>query len=215
MSTFTAGFYIYPGVTALDFIGPAQVISQVSGLSTLYVSDSLDPVPTDAKLSVQPTHTFESCPPLDVLCVPGGPGQAAKMQDDKVLNFLRKQGEQAKYVTSVCTGSLLLAKAGLLEGYQAGCHWAWKELLQEFGAIACDERVVQDRNRITGGGVTAGIDFALTLVAQVFGEQVAQAIQLGLEYDPMPPFNCGSPRCAPEPLVATVKSTFEKHFPVM
>ena len=215
MATFTTGFYLFPGVTALDFVGPAQVIGQVPGAEVVYISSTTEPVPTDAGLAVQPTHDFNDCPALDVLCVPGGPGQAAVMNDEGVLRFINEKGQEAKYVTSVCTGSLLLGKAGLLEGYKAGCHWAWKELLREFGATPVDGRVVIDRNRLTGGGVTAGIDFGLSLVSRLAGEQVAKAVQLGLEYDPEPPFNSGSPRCADKALVQRVKETFEKHFPVL
>lgn len=215
MTTLTTGFYLYPGVTALDFVAPAQVISQVPGAEVLYFSATMEPIPTDAGLAVQPTHTFDTCPDLDVLCVPGGPGQRAVMDDEAVLGFLHEKGKKAQFVTSVCTGSLLLAKAGLLDGYRAGCHWAWKDLLKEFGATPVDERVVTDRNRLTGGGVTAGIDFGLTLVAKVAGEQVAKAIQLGLEYDPEPPFDSGSPRSADPVLVQKVKETFVKYFPLI
>ena len=190
------GFLVYPDVTQLDATGPAQVLCRVPGAEIHLVWKTRDPVPTDAGFSIVPTDSFASCPRLDVLCVPGGGGQAALMADDDVLRFLRKQGETAKYVTSVCTGSLLLGAAGLLTGYEATCHWAWRDLLTLFGAIPKKDRVVRDRNRITGGGVTAGIDFGLTVAAELAGDEAARLIQLSLEYDPAPPFTCGSPDAA-------------------
>ena len=143
-----------------------------------------------------PTTTFADCPKLDVICVPGGGGQVALMTDEETLDFLRKQAATARYVTSVCTGSLVLGAAGLLKGYKSACHWAWRDMLPAFGAIPVAERVVRDRNRISGGGVTAGIDFGLTVAAELAGEEVAKSIQLVLEYDPQPPFDSGSPEKA-------------------
>jgi cyclohexyl-isocyanide hydratase len=157
---------------------------------------TLDPVRTDSGFSIVPTTTFADCPQLDVICVPGGGGQVALMTDEETLAFLRKQAEGARYVTSVCTGSLVLGAAGLLKGYKSACHWSSREFLPAFGAIPVAERVVRDRNRISGGGVTAGIDFGLTLVAELAGEEVAKSIQLTLEYDPQPPFDSGSPEKA-------------------
>ena len=212
MTKLNVGFFIYPGVTALDFIGPAQVISQMPGANILLISQQLQPVSTDAGFNVVPTHTFSTCEDLDVLCIPGGPGQAAVMNDADVLNFVREKGSAARFVTSVCTGSLLLAKAGLLDGYRAACHWAWRDLLNEYGAVAEDKRVVIDRNRMTGGGVTAGIDFGLTLVSLIAGDNMAKAIQLGLEYQPQPPFDSGTPNTADPELVARVKNLFETHY---
>ncbi|MEL6338731.1 MAG: DJ-1/PfpI family protein [Myxococcota bacterium] len=190
------GFLIYPGVTQLDFTGPAQLLSQMPRAEIVVAWKNTKPVPTDSGFSINPTHAFEDVPPLDMICVPGGPGQGDMMDDEEVLSFLRHHGDQARYVTSVCTGSLLLAKAGLLDGYAAGCHWAWREKLSDFGARPVDERVVVDRNRITGGGVTAGIDFALTMIAEIAGERTAKGIQLAFEYDPTPPFSTGSPKRA-------------------
>ena len=194
--TIHIGFLIYPGVTQLDATGPAQVLARVPGAAVHMIWKTTAPVPTDAGFSIVPTDSFESCPQVDVLCVPGGGGQAELMGDDEVLSFLRRQAEGARYVTSVCTGSLLLGAAGLLTGYEAGCHWAWLDLLQLFGAKPKAARVVRDRNRLSGGGVTAGIDFALTLAAELAGDEAARLIELSLEYDPAPPFSCGSPEGA-------------------
>lgn len=166
----------------------------------------LAPVATDAGFSILPTTTFDSCPPLDVICVPGGMGQVALMADEEVLDFLRRQGEQARYVTSVCSGALLLGAAGLLRGYKSACHWAFREMLPAFGAEPVAQRVVKDRNRISGGGVTAGIDFALTLAAELAGEEAAKTIQLFLEYDPQPPFDAGTPAKAGPEISAKVRA---------
>jgi cyclohexyl-isocyanide hydratase len=156
-----------------------------------------------------PTTTFKDCPQLDLICVPGGAGQVALMTDDETLDFLRRQAAGAKYVTSVCTGSLVLGAAGLLKGYKSACHWAWRDYLTAFGATPVNARVVKDRNRISGGGVTAGIDFALTVVAEVWGDEVAKQLQLGFEYDPQPPFNCGSPERAGPERTALAKKRLE------
>lgn len=199
------GFLVYPDVTQLDAMGPAQVLARVPGAVIHLAWKTTEPIPTDAGFSIVPTDSFDSCPPLDVLCVPGGAGQLPLMGDETVLAFLRKQGQSARYVTSVCTGSLLLGAAGLLVGYRAACHWAWRDLLTGFGAEPVAERVVRDRNRLSGGGVTAGIDFGLTLAAELAGEETARLIQLALEYDPKPPFNCGSPEGAGPERVETFR----------
>ena len=190
------GILLYPNVTQLDATGPAQVLSRVPGATLHMIWKTLAPVPTDAGFSIVPTTTFADCPKLDVICVPGGGGQVDLMTDPETLDFLRKQAATARYVTSVCTGSLVLGAAGLLKGYKSACHWAWRDMLPAFGAIPVAERVVRDRNRISGGGVTAGIDFGLTLVAELAGDEVAKTIQLTLEYDPQPPFDSGSPEKA-------------------
>ncbi|MDP1961427.1 MAG: DJ-1/PfpI family protein [Reyranella sp.] len=190
------GILLYPNVTQLDATGPAQVLSRVPGAKMHMIWKTLDPVPTDAGFSIVPTTTFADCPRLDVICVPGGGGQTVLMTDEETLDFLRKQAATARYVTSVCTGSLVLGAAGLLKGYKSACHWAWRDMLPAFGAIPVAERVVRDRNRISGGGVTAGIDFGLTVAAELAGEEVAKSIQLVLEYDPQPPFDSGSPEKA-------------------
>jgi cyclohexyl-isocyanide hydratase len=190
------GILLYPNVTQLDATGPAQVLSRVPGAKLHMIWKTRDPVPTDAGFSIVPTTTFADCPQLDVICVPGGGGQVEVMVDAEALEFLRKQAAKARYVTSVCTGSLILGAAGLLKGYKSACHWAWRDMLKDFGAIAVAERVVRDRNRISGGGVTAGIDFGLTVAAELAGDEVAKSIQLVLEYDPQPPCDSGSPEKA-------------------
>ena len=190
------GILLYPNVTQLDATGPAQVLSRVPGAKLHMIWKTRDPVPTDAGFSIVPTTTFADCPQLDVICVPGGGGQVEVMVDAEALEFLRKQAATARYVTSVCTGSLILGAAGLLKGYKSACHWAWRDMLKDFGATPVAERVVRDRNRISGGGVTAGIDFGLTLAGELAGEEAAKSIQLVLEYDPQPPFDSGSPEKA-------------------
>lgn len=190
------GFLLFPNVTQLDMTGPVQVLSRVPGARVHLLWKDTGTITTDAKFSINPTTAFADCPPLDVLCVPGGVGIVAQMQDAEVIGFLQQQANRARYVTSVCNGSLLLGAAGLLKGYQAACHWMWRQYLPRFGAIPVDARVVRDRNRISGGGVTAGIDFAFMLAAELAGVEVAKAIQLGLEYDPQPPFDCGAPEKA-------------------
>jgi len=190
------GILIYPNVTQLDATGPAQVLARVPGATLHMIWKTREPIPTDAGFSIVPNTTFADCPKLDVICVPGGGGQVALMTDPETLDFLRKQAETARYVTSVCTGSLVLGAAGLLKGYRSACHWAWREMLSDFGAVPVAERVVRDRNRISGGGVTAGIDFGLIVAAELAGEEVAKSIQLVLEYDPHPPFDSGSPEKA-------------------
>lgn len=152
-------------------------------------------------MAITPTTTFAHCPRLDVICIPGGPGQINLMEDDEVLSFIRTQSEQVKLITSVCTGSLVLGAAGLLDGYRATTHWASLDQLALLGAEPVSERVVHDRNRITGAGVTSGIDFALSVVSEMFGRDIAQTIQLQMEYDPAPPFTCGSPHRASDELL--------------
>ena len=196
------GFLLFPHVTQLDLTGPAQILSRVPGAQVHLVWKTRDPVPTDVGFTINPTTTFADCPPLDVLCVPGGFGIEQLFGDTETLAFLRRQGEQARYVTSVCNGSLVLGAAGLLDGYRSACHWIWLPLLTRFGAVPLAERIVRDRNRISGGGVTAGIDFGLALAAELAGEDAARTIQLALEYDPQPPFAAGSPAGAGSELVA-------------
>ena len=186
-------FLIFPHVTQLDLMGPAQVLSRLPNAEIQLVAKTLAPVPTDSGFPIHPTHDFAAAGRPDILCVPGGFGTAAVMEDAESLAWLREAAETAQWVTSVCTGSLILGAAGLLRGYRATCHWASHEWLARFGAIPVKERVVFDRNRVSGGGVTAGIDFGLALAAALAGEQAARTIQLGLEYDPAPPFDSGAP----------------------
>jgi cyclohexyl-isocyanide hydratase len=198
---YTLGFVFYPGMTSLDIIGPQQVLSSLPCIETHRIWKTLDPIKTDDGMMVLPDTTFANCPRLDVICIGGGLAQAAVEDDPEILKFLQKQGSTAKYVTSVCGGSIFLAKAGLLEGYRAATYWAGRDRLAELGVEVGTERVVVDRNRITGGGVTAGIDFGLTIVSILYGEEIAKIIQLLLEYNPAPPFDTGSPEKAGAELV--------------
>lgn len=203
--TLQIGMLLYPGLTQLDLTGPFEVLHRVPDARVHLVWKDMQPVRADSGLALLPTTTLADCPPLDIVFVPGGRGQVALMTDQPVLDFLRSQGRTARYITSVCTGALLLGAAGLLTGYDATTHWAFVQLLPAFGARHVPGRVVVDRNRITGGGVTAGIDFGLRLVAELAGEDVAKAIQLGIEYDPAPPFRSGHPDVADPALVAQVR----------
>jgi cyclohexyl-isocyanide hydratase len=199
------GLVIFPKVTQLDLTGPVQVFSSVPGAQVHLIWKRIEPVASDSVLTLTPTITFADCPQLDVICVPGGLGTNDMINDEEVLDFLRRQAKSAKYITSVCTGSLVLGAAGLLQGYRAATHWTAMEFLAAFGAIPTKTRVCVDRNRVTGGGVTAGIDFALTLVSIMVDRQTAEAIQLGIEYNPAPPFNAGSPDSAPPEILALLK----------
>lgn len=192
----TIAFLLFPNITQLDLAGPAQVLARLGDVRLDLVWKTLAPVPTDAGFAIVPTATFGDVPQADILCVPGGLGVNTVIADDAALDWVRRVGEQADWVTSVCTGSLILGAAGLLKGYKAGCHWGQIEQLRLFGAEPMSERTVIDRNRVTGGGVTAGIDFALTLTAILRGEDHARMVQLSLEYDPQPPFDAGSPERA-------------------
>ena len=196
MSTIHIGFLLFPNVTQLDLTGPAQVLSRVPDARVHLAWKDRQPVVTDVGFSILPTTTFEECPPLNVLCVPGGFGIAEQLTDAGTLDFLRRQGAQADYVTSVCNGALVLGAAGLLQGYRSACHWLWRKYLPRFGAEPVAARIVRDRNRISGGGVTAGIDFALALAAELAGDELAKTLQLAFEYDPAPPFDCGTPEKA-------------------
>ncbi|UFS59865.1 DJ-1/PfpI family protein [Subtercola endophyticus] len=185
---------LFPNVTQLDLTGPAQVFSRLPGVEQHFVWHRIEPVPTDAGFAIVPTTTFDDAPPADVLFVPGGQGAFDLFDDDVALDFIRRQAADARYVTSVCTGSFALAAAGLLAGRRATSHWGSLALLHRFGAIPTAERVVRDGNIITGAGVSSGIDFALTLAAELYGDDVAKRAQLAIEYDPQPPFDAGSPR---------------------
>ena len=195
-------FLLFPNVTQLDLTGPAQILSRLGEAQVDLVWKTRDPVPTDAGFSILPTAIFAEVPYADILCVPGGFGLNDVIADDEAMAWVGAVGAGATWVTSVCTGSLILGAAGLLDGYRAGCHWAQRDMLPLFGAIPVDARTVIDRNRVTGGGVTAGIDFALTLIALIRGEAHARMVQLALEYDPQPPFDSGSPAQAGPEIVA-------------
>jgi cyclohexyl-isocyanide hydratase len=204
--TIHIGFLLFPKLTQLDLTGPVQILSRVPKAKVHLVWKDTEPVATDVGFAIVPTCSFDACPQLDVLCVPGGFGVADLMLDRDTLDFLRRQSVAARYVTSVCNGSLVLGAAGLLDGYRSACHWMWRQFLPRFGAEPVAERIVRDRNRISGGGVTAGIDFGLTLAAELAGDELAKSLQLIFEYDPQPPFDCGTPEKAGPELAMRVRS---------
>jgi putative intracellular protease/amidase len=197
-------FAIYPGVTQLDFTGPHQVLCRLPGARVTVASAAGGSISADGLVFAEliPLASVRRC---DVLCIPGGPGIAAAIEDPVFMKEIRRLAEGARYLTAVCVGSLALGAAGLLKGRRAACHWAWRDRLAAFGAIPDTGRVVRDGNVLTGGGVTAGIDFALTLAAELAGAETAQAIQLMLEYAPEPPFEAGRPETAPAAVVARVE----------
>jgi cyclohexyl-isocyanide hydratase len=200
------GMLVFPRLTQLDMTGPYEVLARLPNTKVLLVAHTMAPVKTDRGMEIVPSVTIAACPPLDLVMVPGGPGQQDLMEDEAVLEFLRRQARNAKYVTSVCTGSLVLAAAGLIRGKRATCHWAALEHLRPLGAIPVSERVVMDGNIITGAGVASGIDFALAVAAILEGEEVARQIQLQIEYDPSPPFDSGSVETASAETVALLRS---------
>ncbi|WP_374132322.1 DJ-1/PfpI family protein [Sphingomonas sp. 28-62-20] len=195
-------FLLFPDVTQLDLTGPAQVLSRLGNVTIDLVAGNRDPVMTDAGFALLPTASFADARACDILCVPGGFGTADAVEDAATLDWVRQAASGAAWITSVCTGSLILGAAGLLQGYRATTHWASHHMLARFGAIPVQERIVFDRNRVTGGGVTAGIDFALALTAAIRGEDHARLVQLSLEYDPAPPFAAGSPTGAGSEILA-------------
>lgn len=207
---FTTVFVLFPNVTQLDFTGPLQFLHRLPGATTHIAAKTLDPVPSDCGLALVPTVTFADCPAADLICVPGGFGVSQAMADAETIAFVKAQGAKARYVTSVCTGAFVLGAAGLLRGKRATTHWAYRHLLEKVGAVREDARVVRDGGVITGGGVTAGIDFALTVVAEIAGPEVAQTLQLGLEYDPQPPFVGGSPERAGADIVARSRGFYDR-----
>jgi len=204
-SPLTVGFLIFPEFAQLDMAGPYEVFASLPGSDVRLIWKTLGPVRSETGLTVLATTAFAECPALDVVCAPGGFGVNPLLTDEDALGFLRQAASGARWVTSVCTGALLLGAAGLLEGKRAATHWMWRDSLAAFGATPVAERVVTDGNLITAGGVTAGIDFGLTVAANIAGRDVAEAIQLGLEYDPKPPFDAGSPDRARAEIVATVR----------
>ncbi|KVD21598.1 dimethylglycine dehydrogenase [Burkholderia ubonensis] len=203
--TLHIGFLVFPGVQQLDLTGPHDVLASLPDTAAHLVWKTREPVASSSGLALTPGHTFADCPPLDVICIPGGTGITDLLSDRETIDFVRERSAAARYVTSVCTGALLLGAAGLLRGRRATTHWAFHALLEPLGAVPVRERVVRDGNLFTGGGVTAGIDFALTIAAELAGNDEAQAIQLELEYAPAPPFDAGSPDTAPAGVVSRVR----------
>jgi cyclohexyl-isocyanide hydratase len=194
--TFRIGILIFPEIMQLDMTGPHEVFTKLPDTEVVLIWKSLEPVMAGGGMRILPDVTYQTCPELDLICVPGGGGMNPLLNDPETLDFVREKAAKARYVTSVCTGSLVLAAAGLLKGKRSACHWMSREMLSEFGAIPDPARVVIDGNYISGGGVTAGIDFGLTVAAEVFGDDVAKSVQLGIEYNPRPPFDAGSPETA-------------------
>ena len=196
---------LYPNVTHLDFTGPHQVLSRLPGATVTVASMGGADIEAEGLVFTRlaDLSKIEAC---DMLCVPGGLGTTDAMLDNDFMAQIRRLGGGAKYLTSVCTGSLILAGAGFLRGKRAACHWAWRDLLEPFGAIVDESRVARDGDVITGGGVTAGLDFAFVMLAELAGETLAQSVQLGLEYAPSPPFNSGRPELAPPQVLAAVKA---------
>jgi cyclohexyl-isocyanide hydratase len=202
----TVVFLLFPGITQLDFTAPAQALSRMPGARLIGAAATLDPIATDSGFAILPTHDFASAPQADILCVPGGHGVTEALGDAATIDFVARQAAGAQWVTSVCTGAFLLGRAGLLAGKRATTHWAYTHLLPLVGAEPVAARVVEDDNVVTSGGVTSGLDFALTLIARLHGDAVAQAIQLAIEYDPAPPFAGGHPDRAPESVTAGLKT---------
>jgi cyclohexyl-isocyanide hydratase len=208
MTQLNIGFVIFPNMTQLDFTAPLQVLARVPHAAIHIAAKSEAPVRSDCALQLLPTHTFGSCPALDLLCVPGGFGVVDAMSDAETIAFIRHQAARAKYVTSVCTGAFLLGAAGLLKGRRATTHWAYADLLPLLGATHENARVVKDGHIITAGGVTSGIDFGLTVAAELCDDAAAQTIQLSLEYDPAPPFDAGHPDRAPRAVKARLDDRY-------
>ena len=205
MTQLQIGFLIYPGVVQLDVMGAYQVLAFPPNTHMHLVWKTLSPIVSNEGVTLMPTTTFADCPPLDVICVPGGGiGQVEAMKDLEILDFLKRQGTTAQYITSVCTGSMILAAAGLLQGYKATCHWACRDQLAMLGVEVIPQRVVIDRNRVTGAGVTSGIDFGLILLDLLCGKDIARMAQLMMEYDPEPPLSAGTPDKAGEAIVQSL-----------
>lgn len=201
------GLYVFDDMTMLDAYGPLQILSFVESFNTFTFARHRNPFRADCGVTLTADHDLESCPPLDIMVIAGGGDVLPEMQDAALLDFLREQAQTAQYVTSVCTGALILAEAGLLDGYRATTHWAWRDDLARYPEIdVVDERVAVDRNRLTGGGITAGIDFALTLIAEAVAPEAAMAMQLLFEYRPEPPFASGAPEDAPPPVLEAIAS---------
>ena len=211
MSTFTLGFVLFPDLTQLDLTRPLQVLARLPQSRIIVAAKSRAPVPSDCGLSLLPTHSFAEAPPFDLICVPGGiKGVIGAIGDRETVDFVRRQANDAKYVTSVCTGAFVLGVAGLLQGRRATTHWAYTELLLLVGATHEKARIVRDRNLFSAGGVTAGVDFGLAVVAEIAGETVARSIQLGIEYDPAPPFDSGHPDRASTAVKSALSDRYDK-----
>lgn len=214
MKKLNVGVFIYPKVTMLDAYGPHQVFSYVEQFNAFLFAKTTDPLVSDSGAILTADYGFDDCPEIDILVISGAADALDALKDKETIDFIRKAGQKAKYVTSVCTGSLFLAEVGLLDGYRAATHWGWKDCLAFYpGVTVVDQRVAIDGNRITGGGITAGLDFAFTLIGEVVGEDVAQTMQLIFQYSPEPPFSAGLPETTPnhilqtvEPIVAQLKS---------
>ncbi len=202
---FRVGFLVFPHLTLLDLIGPYQVFSRTPGFEVHLAAKTLDPVIDQHNLAIVPTTDFSSAPGFDLFCVPGGFGDGEAIDDAETMAFVKRAAGEAQWLTSVCTGSLILGAAGLLKGRRAACHWSVRDVLAIYGALPDPGRVVEDGTLITGGGVTAGLDFALHVVARLKGEAVAQSVQLSLEYAPAPPINAGRPETAPPEITARVE----------
>jgi cyclohexyl-isocyanide hydratase len=211
MSNFTVGFVLFPDLTQLDLTGPLQVLARLPQSQTVVAAKSRAPVPSDCGLSLLPTHSFAEAPAFDLICVPGGvKGVIGAIGDRETVDFVRRQAQSARYITSVCTGAFVLGVAGLLQRRRATTHWAYTELLPLVGAQYEKARIVRDGNLITAGGVTAGVDFGLAVVAEIAGETVARSIQLGIEYDPAPPFDSGHPDRASAAVKSALSDRYDK-----
>ena len=211
MTNFTVGFVLFPDLTQLDLTGPLQVLARLPQSQTVVAAKSRAPVPSDCGLSLLPTHSFAEAPAFDLICVPGGvKGVIGAIGDRATVDFVRRQAQSARYITSVCTGAFVLGVAGLLQRRRATTHWAYTELLPLVGAKYEKARIVRDGNLITAGGVTAGVDFGLAVVAEIAGEPVARAIQLGIEYDPAPPFDSGHPDRASAAVKSALSDRYDK-----
>lgn len=203
--TIKVGFLIFDNMQLLDFAAPFDEFSSVAELDVALIGKTLKPVTTTSGLRITPSHDINTLHPLDVLCVPGGSGINQLIDDESVLDFIRQQAKSVRYLTSVCTGALVLGASGLLKGRKATTHWSAMAYLKDFGAIPVKNRVVVDGNIVTAGGVTAGMDFGLTMIAELLGEKIAKTVQLQMQYDPAPPFDCGTPEKTPTNLVQEIK----------
>lgn len=207
--TLRFGFLVFPGMQQLDMTGPYEVFASTANAEVALIWKNRAPVMTSTKLPITPTATFADCPPLDVICIPGGGGVNALIEDGEVLDFVRAKASEARYITSVCSGALVLGAAGLIKGKRAATHWYAHDFLAAFGAIPVDARIVEDGNVVTAGGVTSGIDFGLAIIARLLGQTEAETVQLQIEYAPAPPFNSGTPAQASPEVLARAKERLQ------